>query len=579
MSKSFDNQSSENAGQDTATNTPRSLTGVTTSSEIQGILRAPLTIPFPTHSRILSEARKLVAERASRVEDLALICSQDPAIVIELLRISNAMSYAGGRTEITTAKAAIVRLGSEVLLETFDKLAERPKFENSEVKKCFETFRSKGKRISIVARLLSEILAKRLSDDSQTAGLLIAVGEMLAVAYFKDEYVKLSEEHMRSSLNYQLQQHHKFDVEIMGLKYLRKQGIPESLLFALDREARAKNPDRAMLRPLCHAAAELVDAFDNNRWEKFAPGKQLPPKSNIRMLQISEAQYLKLYERTAEYLFSERITEERENHAKLKQVVDENKIDAIENSELNEEFEDDLGADINKLIRSTTTSSIDPDNILDTSQAEKKIELSTQALINEDLFDISKEDFSLDSKDYKLRQARKSLETQIVTPPQLRTSGGNAVVSSISNMFNAAKSSEELLADLLDMLVKGGPFKQTAIIVVSKTREHAIVVAARGNNLGNGQRLELNDPLSPLAQCFSKVQSFGNQSNKSSPFGSKAFALAPIDADHDTPVALYADCGNDGSLTFEARRVFRTVVEILNQKLPTIPGGIPVEIE
>lgn len=127
------------------------------------------------------------------------------------------------------------------------------------------------------------------------------------------------------------------------------------------------------------------------------------------------------------------------------------------------------------------------------------------------------------------------------------------------------------------MLVDG-PYEKSALIVVSKDRKHAIVVAARGPNIGNGQKIELNDPLSPLAQCFSKVQSFSNRINEASPFGCKSFALAPIDADHDTPVALYADCGNDAALTFEARRVFRTVVNLLNQKLPTIPGGIPVEL-
>jgi hypothetical protein len=163
-------------------------------------------------------------------------------------------------------------------------------------------------------------------------------------------------------------------------------------------------------------------------------------------------------------------------------------------------------------------------------------------------------------------------------PPKLRTAGGNKIVSTITSMFENAKSSEELLQQLLQMLVEGGTFEKSALIVVSKDRKHAIVVAARGPNIGNGQKLDLNDPLSPLAQCFSKVQSFGNRQSNSSPFGSKAFALSPIDADHDTPVALYADCGNHGSLTFEARRVFRTVVEILNQKLPQIPGGIPVEL-
>jgi hypothetical protein len=172
--------------------------------------------------------------------------------------------------------------------------------------------------------------------------------------------------------------------------------------------------------------------------------------------------------------------------------------------------------------------------------------------------------------------ARVQAPIKPIEPPKLRTSGGNQVVNSIANMFNEAQNSEQLLTDLLSMLVDKGPFKKTALIVVSKDRKHAIVVAARG--IGNGQRVELDDPLSPLAQCFSKVQSFGTKSNEASPFGSKAFALAPITADHDTPVALYADCGNDGSITFEARRIFRTVVDILNEKLPSIPGGIPVEL-
>jgi hypothetical protein len=116
------------------------------------------------------------------------------------------------------------------------------------------------------------------------------------------------------------------------------------------------------------------------------------------------------------------------------------------------------------------------------------------------------------------------------------------------------------------------------LIVVSKDKSQAIVVAARGPNIGNGQKLSITDPLNPLAQCFTKVQSFGNRESEYSPFGSKSFSLAPINADHDTPVARYADCGNDRAISFEARRVFRTVVEILNERLPQIPGGIPVEL-
>jgi hypothetical protein len=151
-------------------------------------------------------------------------------------------------------------------------------------------------------------------------------------------------------------------------------------------------------------------------------------------------------------------------------------------------------------------------------------------------------------------------------------------LTDVQKRLDSYTSSEDLLRGILGILTEEGPFEKTALIVVAKDRHSAIVVAARGPEINNGQTLVLDDPLSPLAQCFSKVQSFGSKSSRESPWGSKAFALAPIDADHDTPVALYADCGTSGSISFEARRIFRAVVDILNQKLPGIPGGIPVEI-
>ncbi|MCB0338608.1 MAG: hypothetical protein KDD53_03340, partial [Bdellovibrionales bacterium] len=168
--------------------------------------------------------------------------------------------------------------------------------------------------------------------------------------------------------------------------------------------------------------------------------------------------------------------------------------------------------------------------------------------------------------------------TQIITPPQMRMPESNKFVDEMVGWFDEAKNSEQLLSDLLQKLIDEGPFVRTALIVVSKERDNAIVVASRGPDIGNGQKLVLDDPLSPLAKCFSKVQSFGSSRSTSSPWGSKAFALSPIDVDHSTPVALYADCGDERGLPFEARRIFRNMVDLLNQKLPQIPGGIPVEI-
>ncbi len=544
----------------------------------------PFSILLPTDLQIWSEARRLVTDKNIRVEDLAICASQDPIIVIELLRISNAMFFSGGRSPITTAKTAIVRLGSDVVLDSLEKLKDRHQLENEDVKHWLELHRSRCKRVSIVATIVAEALARTLTDDCQAAGLLMYVGEMLAVAHLGETYVKLAEELSRSGIIYRLAQDHKFDVEKMGVTYLRRQGIPEALLFVLDRDARSRTPDRAIMKPICMCAGEMLEAFDANRWEKLAPGKSLPPKSAIRMLQMSDTQYLKIYERVGEFLFSLRMIEE-----KKKQEALLGPAAPLDQPPPQSEEEKALDSDIRTLITENDEEEFDESPASKVQEPQPAVKAVESAKRETVIKTVSQSMGSSADDQFSLKTAKSGAKAvprvepaaapRNIEPPKLRTAGGNKVVSNISSMFEQAKSSEELLSQLLQMLVDDGPFEKSALIVVSKDRKNAIVVAARGPNIGNGQKLELSDPLSPLSQCFSKVQSFGNKQASCSPFGSKAFALSPIDADHDTPVALYADCGNHGSLTFEARRVFRTVVEILNQKLPLIPGGIPVELE
>jgi HD-like signal output (HDOD) protein len=538
----------------------------------------PFSILMPPDMAVWLESRKLVTDKNIRVEDLAVVAAQDPAIVIELLRTSNAMFFSGGRSPITSVKTAIVRLGSDVVLETLEKMKERAPLENEDLRYWFELHRNRSKRSSIVATILSEALARTMTDDCQAVGLLSAVGEMLAVLHLGETYVKLAEELSRSGINYRLAQDHKFDVERMGVTYLRRHGVPEALLFALDRDARSRTTDRAIIKPVCQAASEMVDAFDNNRWEKLAPGKTLAPKSAIRMLQMNDSQYLKIYERCSEYLFSLRMLEEKKKQEALlgpsssTSAATEAQADASQNQ---------LQSEITAIIQTK------PEEIAPQSKAPAKSPKPAATppkappgpTVIHTVDEQIDERFSL-SKSREIQKTVPRVEptAKLIEPPKLRTAAGNKVLSNFTSICNDAKTSEQLIASLLEMLVDNGPFEKSALIVVSKDRKQALVVAARGPSIGNGQKLDLLDPLSPLAQCFSKVQSFGNKKNSSSPWGSKAFALSPIDADHDTPVALYADCGNSSSLTFEARRVFRTVVELLNQKLPQVPGGIPVEI-
>jgi HD-like signal output (HDOD) protein len=538
----------------------------------------PYSILFYPDPTIWNEARKLVADKNTRVEDIAVCASQDPAIVIELLKTANALYFSAGKTPITSVKTSIIRLGSDVVLDILLKMQDRQVLENTEVRQMFEFHRNRARRVAIMARLIGEALSRTLSEDCLSAGLMMGIGDMLAVAHLKEEYLEIAHDESRTTVLYRLVQDHKFDVEKIGLNYLRKQGIPEALIFALDRDTRAPSQDRAIMKPICQASAELVDAFDNNKWEKFAPGKPLPPKSAIRTLGMNDPQYLKIYERASEFLFASKLLEEKKkalgtNGGAGSSLGFSGSIGS-ESPAPQGKGTSELESEITQLLRSESSPRAE-------ERAETRQVTRPSTEIHTVGASIQADQFALSTKKDPTKSVPRVTDAPKakVAPPQLSSNKGTKIVAGIATMFDNVKTSEELLATLLDKLVKEGGFQKSAIIVISQDRKNALVVAARGPNIGNGQKLALDDPLSPLAQCFSKVQSWGKSESEHSPFGSKSFALSPINADHGTPVALYADCGNNGSISFEARRVFRTVVDLLNEKLPQIPGGIPNELQ
>jgi len=526
---------------------------------------------FAPNGLVWGQAIKMASNKNVRTEDLSFCVGQDPVLVLELLKTANALYFSGGRPPITAASTAIVRLGSETVIETLQGLREREHIGDATACALFEIHRNRGKRCSIIARMLAEITAKTFQDDCSTGGLFMYIGEMLAISYFGPLYVRLQESNSPSGLLYKLAHEHKFDVEKMGLGYLQRQGIPDSILFAIDREGKTRSQDRAIMKPVCFASSEVVDAFDSNRWEKLAPGRQLNPKSTLRLLQLSDNQYLKFYEKASEYLFNEKISQERVTLNDVQTFKEHTQVEAdpfiITGADpVPAEKKPTINNNSSKINAAPSVQSLQspPPNIANGSSAASQKPLA--------------EKYNLGDASQPKTKARTDRAVSVIAPPPLRTAAGNAFVSNVTKELDLATNGEELLRSILGILIEEGPFEKSALIVISKDRKNALVVAARGPSIVNGQTLILEDPLSPLAQCFSKVQSFGSRASSDSPWGSKAFALSPVDADHETPVALYADCGNEGSLTFEARRIFRVVVDILNQKLPSIPGGIPVEL-
>lgn len=520
-------------------------------SELLGLL-------LPVDPYVLAEARRLSALKGVRVEDLVTCIAQDPVVVIEFLKAANAICLSEGKPVLSSLLRAIDRLGSQSILKLLEQLAERSSFAYEEVNYWFEIHRSRCKRTSIISRLWAETLIKHLSDDCQLSGLFSFFGDLLAVSHLQEQYVSITEENQKGVINYRIFHSFKFEPQQIGLTYLRKVGIPDSIIAVIDKASPVK-ADRAIMKTLIAVAGEMVAAFDSNKWEKLSPGVQLPAKSSIRLLVINKSQYLKLYERATEYLTEMRNFEERKRTTRAEVLPDEKSREEISINFVPQE--QSLQNDIQNLLFDLMTDDL-PEEPVEAIPSMEELE----------------SEFSLEMSDIP-KSARSNEEFKKVDPPKLQTSRANQFLESICHMFESASSSEELLTDLLERLTDDGRFEKAAIIALSNDKSSAIVVAARGLNLKHGSRMRIEDPLSPLAQGFSKIQSFGSVSNESSPFGSKAFALAPLNANHHNPIAIYADCGNDGSLTFEARRVFRTVVEMANERLMQLPGGIPLELE
>jgi HD-like signal output (HDOD) protein len=565
-------------------------------------IRSPFERTLSPHALVWSEASRLAVRKDVKVSDIALCALQDPAIILELLKRANALYFSAGRPPITNAETAITRLGSDVVAEILAQLFEREPIEDLEVRKIFEFHRNRCKRAGILAHMLAEVISKTLAEECHTAGLFLFVGDMLAVQHLGKPYVDLYNSQNFISVQCKLTQDHKFDPEKMGLNYLQKNGVPDLVLTAINRNTANKNPERAVMKPICFAAAEMVDHFDNNKWDKLAPGKQLPPKSALRFLQIHGGTYIRLFERATEYLYLDKAQQERTSIEELgrpKPVEVERPSTEAASTQPDEQesisFGDssaasDLEAELQELLDSTPPPPPPertgpggrvpppPRRGPPPPRHSSRKEAAPSSPPPLDRNQIIEKSYNLGAKDPNELGARRKQTTPIAPPAPLRTSSGNAFVTNVTDQIEHAKRSEDLLRDILSILTDEGPFEKTALMVVSKDRKTAIVIAARGPQIATGQQLLLDDPLSPLAQCFSKVQSFGNRASSESPWGSKAFALAPIDANHETPVALYADCGINGSITFEARRIFRVVVDILNQKLPTLPGGLPVEL-
>jgi len=473
--------------------------------------------------------KQLLADQSVRVNDIAECIGCDPILAIELLRQSNSIDNSTAQA-VSSLKQGVTALGVEAIGEMVERVKGRPRIPHPEVAEQIEICRERALNVSALATLIAHQVAREKVQTCSTAALLSVVGEMVVIAYLKDRYLPLARQYKRrSQIMYRLGKDFQIDPDVVRFEYLRHRGIPQEVYSAFLEEADAGAAGAGIVRMIVIAAMELVEAHESEKLSNYEPGRKLPPKSPLRMMQLSDAQYEKLFKLCERYLQ----TGELEFELDAEEMPTESPEVAVEESE--------------EATEPTVASGA-------VTAAEIRVEVSEAVPV-----------VVVDA----------TPETHDEVPPS--PSKIESAVGAIVSLFDEVESKADVVELILESLIEHGHFARTALLAIDKEKREAVTIAACGENTKGMTNLSIRDPLSPLLQSLSKVQSCSRVGVGNSPFGSPTFALAPIDAGDGTPVVLYADCGHGEKIGLAARRIFREVIGRLNEVLPNLPGKVGSE--
>ncbi len=505
--------------------------------------RAILTLRLPAASAVLSEARALVVDRGKRIDQVVRALSRDPIAVLEVLRTANSMFFTQDHPPLTTVRSAVIRLGTANLLETLERIGNHPSPTNPEVLATLDILRAKSQRIAKVAELIAQATRREFSDQAYLISLMIYIADIIPCMLLGERFVALNNKCSRPALHYKLAAEYSFRVEANHLEYLRLNGFPESLMFALDRETQTKQIERLPLRFIVEAALELVTASENQRWDRYSPEGELPTTSVLRLLNPTPRQYQELHTKV-DRLLHHRVDLEEE---------------VFEATDEAEEGDASLDEEIDVLIAS-----------LIPEQLSVPPELSSDSLVPVDHPPLevcgNEEKNRVQNLDDEIAQVVASVKQQNRT--RFYRESSVDLAHQLTAVCSHTENIQQLLQDALRELTGKGLFKRAAILSLSTEEKVARITHSVGDGFLAGASLPLSDPHSPLRTESPIVRSFNTHaSDPHAPFGVSSYAISPIHIPGDQSVVIYADCGPMGGMTFECRRLFRYVADLLSRTL------------
>jgi len=157
---------------------------------------------LPTPPIVFHQIQKVINDPNVSAEQIASILSEDPAMSVKVLKLTNSAFYGLSR-EVESVKQAIVIVGMEAIKNLVLSASVLDMFKG---KKMDQEFQEKYWRHSLATAFCGRILARKLKargiidpDLAFSAGLLHDIGKIILCCFLQDEYAKFKEARQQDS--------------------------------------------------------------------------------------------------------------------------------------------------------------------------------------------------------------------------------------------------------------------------------------------------------------------------------------------------------------------------------------------
>ncbi|MBN1213689.1 MAG: HDOD domain-containing protein [candidate division Zixibacteria bacterium] len=175
---------------------------------------------LPTPPIVFHQIQKVIKDPNVSAGQIASILSEDPAMSVKVLKLTNSAFYGLSR-EVESVKQAVVIVGLEAIKNLVLSASVLDMFKGKDID---QEFQEKFWRHSLATAFCARILARKLKsrgivdpDLAFSAGLLHDIGKMVLCCFLQNEYKKFNEARLTD------QQSQTFELEEKALGYNHSQ--------------------------------------------------------------------------------------------------------------------------------------------------------------------------------------------------------------------------------------------------------------------------------------------------------------------------------------------------------------------